>query len=351
MYSFAASDVNQALHLGLEHLFHSGVEEESRNGPVLVAPGPVCVEFTNPRQRVLYSATRDANPVFHVMEFLWFIEGGNNVEFPVYFNAKYGQYSDDGRTMWDSYGWRWRRFFGGDQLDAIVAELRANPTSRRCVLSMWNPAPGIHLWERKVGGLLEGSLESDDFWIATHGGKAVPCNTHAYFAIRAGKLNMTVCNRSNDLIFGMLGANAVHFSMLLEYLAARVGVPMGSYYQFTNNMHAYTDKFSREKLEQISYECDTLGPLPYPGPAIDDGFDDDLKLFMPWALKATRGASVDNLPDVKSQFFCSTALPMFLCWIYRKRGDRATSVTCLHSIKAPDWQLACREWIERRGGL
>ena len=37
--------------------------------------------------------------------------------------------------------------------------------------------------------------------------KDVPCNTHAYFAINAeGSLDLTVCNRSNDLVWGCLGA-------------------------------------------------------------------------------------------------------------------------------------------------
>jgi hypothetical protein len=35
---------------------------------------------------------------------------------------------------------------------------------------------------------------------------------------------MTVTNRSNDLCWGMLGANYVHFTILQEYLAARLGV-------------------------------------------------------------------------------------------------------------------------------
>lgn len=38
---------------------------------------------------------------------------------------------------------RWRKFFGYDQLDWIVEELTANPDTRRCVLSMWDPGAGV----------------------------------------------------------------------------------------------------------------------------------------------------------------------------------------------------------------
>jgi len=361
MYSYKARDVNEALSLGLQHLLHSGIKEDSRVGPVLVAPGPVCIEYTDPRQRVLYSPTRDANHVFHVMEALWFFSGSNELEFPVFFNASYSQFSDDGKTMWDSYGWRWREFFGYDQLDAIVEELKSNPGSRRCVLAMWNAdiAPSAPQWEAKSG-----VQYSDDLGVACNGGKAVPCNTHAYFAIRAGKLNMTVMNRSNDSMWGAFGANAVHFSFLLEYMAMRIGVPMGSYYQFTNNLHTYTDKFSIDKLNAIEYECVTLDQLEPLGPSITEGFDDDLKLFMPWALKVIRATPppatfpsdvlpeatqlAANVPACKTPFFHAVAIPMFLFWVFRKWKDEYSSNTCLDGIDAPDWKRACYEWKERR---
>lgn len=359
MFSYAAQDVNDAISTGLNHLLHVGIREDSRVGPVLVAPGPVCIEYVNPRQRVLLSPTRDANHVFHFMESLWMLSGNNEIEFPVFFNSAYGQFSDDGTTMWDSYGWRWREFFGYDQLEEIIIELRKNPQSRRCVLSMWNAAEWTAdpSWSRKDGPWMQ-----SDLLVALDGGKAVPCNTHVYFAVRDGKLNMTVMNRSNDAFWGCFGANAVHFSFLLEYMAMRIGVHMGSYFQFTNNLHTYTDKFSLEKIAQIGYESDFVGPLPELGPMLEPGFDDDLKLFMPWALQVIRSAPMQptttginvlehpvlNVPNLTTTFMQSVAVPMFLFWVYRKWKDEYSSNVCLYGIDAPDWQRACREWRDRR---
>lgn len=353
MFSYRADSVNQALQYAVEHLLHEGVEETSRVGSVLVAPGPVCIEYTNPQQRVLYSPTRDANHVFHVMETLWMLSGSNEIEFPVFFNSAYSQFSDDGTTMWDSYGHRWRNFFGYDQLEEIIAELKSNPTSRRCVLSMWNSWPMAGDYDQnRNSNRATANLHDHDLQVAVSGGKAVPCNTHAYFAIRAGKLNMTVMNRSNDCMWGAFGANAVHFSFLLEYMAMRIGVPMGSYYQFTNNLHVYTDKFSREKLEKIAYECATV-ELMEPGSSIGEGFDEDLKLFMPWALSVIRSTPAPpmDVPQLKTHFMWAVIVPMFLFWVYRKWKDVYSSNVCLDGIDAPDWQLACREWKERRGSI
>jgi thymidylate synthase len=54
-------------------------------------------------------------------------------------------------------------------------------------------------------------------------------------------LDLTVLCRSNDVVWGAYGANAVHFSVLQEYLAGRIGVDVGVMYQFSNNYHGYVD--------------------------------------------------------------------------------------------------------------
>ncbi len=352
MFTIKAADVNEALWLGVTHLLDNGVEEQSRNGPVLVAPGPVCIEYTNPLQRVLYSPTRDANAVFHFMESLWMLAGDNDIEFPSFFNSTYGQFSDDGSTMWDAYGWRWRTFFGWDQLALIAHELVANPASRRCVLSMWNGYAQTNF--KHPLRLPEEHGFCEDFGVAVNGGKAVPCNTHAYFAAKSGRLNMTVVNRSNDAIWGCFGANAVHFSFLLEYMAMRTGLAVGSYYQFTNNLHVYTDKFSREKLHLVATESAALRYRAVsPTYTIEPGFDEDLSKFMAWARAVIRAYKTDSnilldVPSLKTPLMHAVAVPMFLFWTYRKLGDAHSADVCLNGIDSPDWHKACSEWAERR---
>ena len=70
----------------------------------------------------------------------------------------------------------------------------------------------------------------------------IPCNTNIYFKIREGELQMTVCNRSNDMIWGAYGANAVHMAVLQEYVAAQLDVPMGKYYQISDSFHVYENE-------------------------------------------------------------------------------------------------------------
>lgn len=320
------TNVNHALAEGISWLLRAGVEEPSRNGPVLVSPEPVMVTYTRPLERVLFSPLRDANPFFHLMESLWILAGRNDMAWPVQFNKNFTQYSDDGIIQPGAYGHRWRYHFGYDQLEAIALELERHPESRRCVLGMWDA--GV------------------DPARAAAGGKDVPCNTQAYFDLRNGKLNLTVLNRSNDLVWGLAGANSVQFSLLLEYLATKLKVEPGEYRQFTNNLHLYLNVYPRETLSALANDAATQDRYlqkdwrHFPLALATETWDADLKHFLEVPT---------DLVDYKEPFFPGVAAPMYAAWVARKLkksvGVQLDWVTC---IAAPDWRTACSEWILRR---
>jgi hypothetical protein len=344
MHNIHAENVNVALSEGISYLLAVGTQESSRNGTVLVAPGPVCTTYYRPTERVLFSPMRDANPFFHLFESLWMLAGRNDLAYPLRFAKNIGNYSDDGKTLWGAYGWRWREFFGYDQLYAIIGELRKNPSSRRCVLAMWN---GMDTDGCDCGGV--GTGVQPDHHVAIRDGKDVPCNTHAYFDVRDGKLNMTVCCRSNDIIWGAYGANAVHFSILLEYMALMIGVEVGVYRQISNNFHAYTDLFNLEKLRELANDADETNF--YDGPmqkvplmltdADPDGWHDDLR----------RMVRIDGIPNDNgwnTPFFSTVARPMFLAHDAWRDKDYGVALNYVNRIQADDWRIACKAWITRR---
>ena len=202
MHILTARNAHEMLPMALDRLFQIGRRRESRNGPVLQLMGPTVLCYERPLERVLFWPQRDANPFFHLMEALWMLAGRNDVEFVKRYASRMGDYSDDGVTLNGAYGHRWRRRFGVDQLRCVATNLQRNPECRRQVVSMWDTE-----WD-----------------VLNQDSKDVPCNTHAYFSRdESGALDMTVCNRSNDLVWGCLGANAVHFSFLLEYMAGLIG--------------------------------------------------------------------------------------------------------------------------------
>lgn len=322
MHHIHVRNVNHALAEGLLHLTTVGRAEDSRNGPVLVSPTPVVTTYQAPQERVLLLAARDANPFFHLMEALWMLAGRHDTEFVTRFNKRMDEFSDDGATLWGAYGYRWRQHFGLDQLNALVDELRHNPTSRRCVLSMWD---GRH-----------------DFTVGVQGGKDVPCNTHAYVEVREGVLNLTVLCRSNDAVWGAHGANAVHFSLLQEYLAARVGAGLGVLRQFSNNYHTYTElrgypNALNPALRQVDLRYDRNEVQPFQLVHVPERWDADLRRFLTDPLG-------DALYD--NPFFHGVVAPMYASWNDRKAGFDGMAAAL--AIEASDWRCACVEWIARR---
>lgn len=334
------------------------ITTDTRNGQVLQVAEPVLLTYQNPLQRVLFNTARDCNPFFHVAEALWMLNGSNNLDYLLWFNSKFGDYSDDGVTLHGAYGHRWREYFGYDQLEWIIDELAANPTSRRCVLQMWDGGRTEFVLDRNSQGHLLNTCTwkaidgTGDLYIATHGGKDVPCNTNAYFLVNNGKLDMTVCNRSNDAIWGMLGANVVHFSFLQEYMAAAIGIPVGVYHQVTNNLHVYTERFNPDKW--LNPRNKFAAPTSYL-PEWDD------RQFIPLIYKRNKfdiqlahfigtieGCPVRTDYTYEEPFLVHVAIPMYKAFaLHKERKYEAALKTC-DRILSVDWRTASYNWLKKR---
>src|SRR4030042_825585 len=131
-------NVQEALPTALVLLSAYGVQRDSRNGPVKLVTEPVATVYTNPTERVLFWGERDANPFFHLYESLWMLAGRNDIEPLTRYVKRIADYSDDGVTLNDAYGHRWRKYFLRDQLSIIVRRLREDPNDRRSILQMWD---------------------------------------------------------------------------------------------------------------------------------------------------------------------------------------------------------------------
>ena len=361
MHVVQARNVNDALWKILALLGQYGTRGTSRVGDVVVCPTPVTTIYSRPQERVLFSPIRDANPFFHLMESLWMLRGRDDVATVAFYNRRMMEFSDDGKTLHGAYGRRWRRWFGRDQLEDVVQLLRNHPRSRRAVVQMW------------------------DSWtdLCTHEAiKDIPCNIVAHVQLREGEhLNMTVFCRSNDAIWGTVGANAVHFAVLQEYLAARLGASVGMLYQISNNLHAYCDII--DKLVENGYmESD-----PYNSPydtvtgmssdrIVEDGeiFDHELEQFfdeIEMSFPMERGVLHDEQYVVEqlgfltenrmwsNSFFPNVAIPMVAAYyIFRRGADADRYPEMLRLLADPeqvddhpqvsDWLYASREWTKRR---
>jgi thymidylate synthase len=347
MHVIHARNVNDAFIKGLTLLKNYGTEQDSRAGKVRVMSTPVTTAYQNPTERVLFHSKRDANPFFHLMEALWMLAGRHDAtwldQFVKDFSSRFAE--DDG-IQHGAYGYRWRHHFdlegGGsedwlpDQLETVIRLLKKNPDDRRIVLTMWDPVADLGQDKRDI-----------------------PCNTQLYFRVRqthyergmsqeahvGPALDMTVCCRSNDAIWGAYGANAVHFSILQEYVAARIGALVGVYYQMSNNFHAYSDVLDKIELDAdplaSSYNGADHGPVTTQLVAYPNAFDHDLECFF--------GREWSDPAPYSNPFFTYVAVPMRFAYELWRCGAKAEALSRVMAMPPRgDWSWAAQLWMTRR---
>jgi hypothetical protein len=330
MYYFTPSSVDHAIQRMVKELLKSGAHTESRNGPVLTMPGPVVTSWSPDISRVSFCPVRNANPFFHYMEAMWMLAGRNDIEFVSQYATVMKQFSDDGGlTQPGAYGHRWRAHFGFDQLRRVIKHLQEKPNSRRAVLAMWDANVDV-----------AGMEVSTD----------VPCNTHIYFSNRGGQLDMTVCCRSNDAIWGAYGSNIVHFSVLHEVVAAATGLRLGCLVQFSNDMHMYSERPDVLKLVATCEHKVAAGPR-----VLSDGetLTGIHGFYVKWDLQALREWDTLYIEDIQpwpAEYspMLSRAVALERAWGFHKAGDTELALSSLRGYHGKtDIILAAIQWLER----
>lgn len=320
-YMFIGHNVNDLLPKVVEELVKQPVAP-SRNGNVHKFSAPVTICYERPQERVLFYPKRDANPFFHLAESLWMLAGRNDLPFLAKFVKRMSSFSDDdGATQPGAYGHRWRNHFEQDQLTWAVNRLKADPHDRRVVIQMYDA--------------------NTDQRAADNGGKDIPCNLMALPSVRGDKLDLTVFNRSNDTVWGALGANAVHFSVLQEFLAFAVGCNVGQYYQISNNLHGYLDTIDKGRVEYN----DPYQYKVYPKAMFNQGFRveefyDDLDMFLDDPTRT----------GVRNDFLRKIACPMMMAHKAYKLGDReaAVEIVTTQMPETNDWRKGAEIWLNNR---
>jgi len=298
-------NVHQALPQALRLIDEEGVRRGSRNGAVrLIEPGPVVTVYERPWERVIFWPVRDANPALHLYESLWMLAGRQDLEPLLRYTKQFAEYSDDGQILQGAYGYRWRRTFGQDQLRVIIRRLTNYPNDRRCVLQVWDSDYDL---DRET--------------------KDAPCNVTATFQRRSnGQLDMTVLCRSNDLVWGAYGANAVHWSMLLSYMAHEIGCTEGRYVQVSVNWHIYEEWY--QKLLDMPRSSSVQS-------------DDGLRSIDPYSLELVQPTIFNNIVVRADHVYSNSNVPIDE-WIGRILED-ADGFPGVNFVDAPLWVRVYRD--------
>ena len=180
-----------------------------------------------------------------VAELLWFLRGDTNVRW----------LHERGVTIWDEwadadgelgpvYGYQWRSWptpDGGhvDQIASVVEQIRADPDSRRHIVSAWNVAdiPRMAL---------------------------APCHTLFQFYVADGRLSCQLYQRSADIFLGV-PFNIASYALLTNMVAQVTGLRPGDFVHTLGDAHLYANH-----LEQASEQL-TRQPRGLPQLELDPG--------------------------------------------------------------------------------
>jgi thymidylate synthase len=171
---------------------------------------------TDPRRRlVCVPPTRVINAAFAAAETVWILAGVDD-DWIYTYNQRLREFAD-GHVLRGAYGPRLRSWAGEiDQLDQVRRELIADPSSRRAVIQLWDPARDHQ------------------------GHRDVPCTLGCWFVLRGGRLDMHTMMRSQDLWLGfcydIFAATVLH-----ELMAGWVGADLGAYHHHVGSLHLYDE--------------------------------------------------------------------------------------------------------------
>ena len=193
-------------------------------------------------------------------ELLWFIRGDTNTRY----------LRENGVTIWDEwadangelgpvYGKQWRSWPAPDgrsidQLAQVIAQIKANPDSRRHIVSAWNVAdlPAMAL---------------------------APCHCLFQFHVADGKLSCQLYQRSADLFLGV-PFNIASYALLTHMVAQVTGLEPGDFIWTGGDCHLYLNHLDqvREQLSRAPFPLPTLRLNPAVT-RIDDFVFEDIELL------------------------------------------------------------------------
>lgn len=164
-----------------------------------------------------------------VHELLWFLRGDTNIKY----------LHEHGVTIWDEwadkdgnlgriYGaqwcdWRTPNGRSINQIDWVIEQIKADPFSRRLVVSAWNPG------------------ELDQMALP-------PCHVLFQFYVQDGELSCHLYQRSGDLFLGV-PFNIASYSLLTLMVGQVCGLRPGEFIHSFGDLHLYSNHVEQAKLQ------------------------------------------------------------------------------------------------------
>lgn len=185
-----------------------------------------------------------------VHELLWFLKGDTNIAYLKENGVRiWDDWADENGDLGPVYGYQWRNWPNPDgthtdQIVQLIERIKANPHSRRHVISAWNPS------------------FIDDMALP-------PCHCLFQFHVQDGRLNCQLYQRSADTFLGV-PFNIASYALLTMMIAQACDLQPGDFVHTFGDVHLYLNHVDQAR-EQLTREVRTL-PTMKLNPDVKDLF-------------------------------------------------------------------------------
>ena len=196
-----------------------------------------------------------------IYELLWFLKGDTNIKYLKDNGVKiWDAWADENGDLGPIYGHQWRNWNSEeiDQIADLIKELKANPNSRRMLVSAWNP------------GVLPDTSISFAKNVANNKAALPPCHAFFQFYVADGKLSCQLYQRSADIFLGV-PFNIASYALLTMMIAQVCDLQVGEFIHTFGDAHIYNNHFEQLEL-QLSRKPKSL-PKMILNPAVKNIFE------------------------------------------------------------------------------
>ena len=164
-----------------------------------------------------------------VYELIWMLRGDTNIRFLNEHGVRiWDEWADSKGELGPVYGAQWRSWNGPDgqvvdQIAGVVREIKRNPTSRRLVVSAWNPS----LVDQMA---------------------LPPCHTLFQFYVHADRLSCQLYQRSGDIFLGV-PFNIASYALLTMMIAQATDLRPGEFVHTFGDAHLYLNHLEKARLQ------------------------------------------------------------------------------------------------------
>ena len=226
----------------LDKLLKEGVKKEDRTGTGTLSLFGYQMRFDlSEGFPVLTTKKLHLRSIIH--ELLWFLKGDTNIQYLKENNVSiWDEWADENGNLGPVYGYQWRSWPAPDgrhidQINNLIAQIKANPDSRRLIVSAWN-----------VADIEKMALP--------------PCHCLFQFYVAEGKLSCQLYQRSADTFLGV-PFNIASYALLTLMVAQVCDLEPGEFVHTFGDVHLYSNHIEQAHLQL------TRDPRPLPNMKIN----------------------------------------------------------------------------------